>query len=836
VVASEVGADTLQADLSTSEGADSIELPLEIHPFTVPELLTRSGSTQDSVTIPIEVPFNAMPHDTRIDVALSSGVTHSVLEGINQLVQFPYGCVEQTTSRMLPNAVVGRLLNKLDLQAPEIRAALVEYMPVGIQKLYGFQHADGSWGFWHGGRNVYLTTYVLHALTMIDDAGYDIDDGVIERGLDWLDRYLPAEPDATLRAYGAYVMAEAGRADLVQLERLWNEREKLGAFSLAALAIAMDAASANSRTEQALDELVELSVREGDTVYWRADPNTRASWRSMASHPKSTAMALIALVRLRPESALTPMAARWLMEHRQGAGWGSTQATIFAVVALADYMLTSGDPYATYDWAVRLDGEIVAEGRVDEASHSARLEPIVITGDRLTPGAHALTFEKSGYGTLYYTMAARLSLYHDGFEPTVPQGLGIDITRRYDPVDGPAEEQVETPENSAWEVGDVINVRLSVSTSQELWYVLIEDLLPAGFEALNDSLATEAGPGPMGPLPWLWDGYERKEIRDDRVTFFATQLGRGTHHFDYAVRAVTPGRFSARPAVAYAMYRSDVWGRSGSTQVEIAADQVAERPPLLGDFDRDCRLTGFDAHLVADGWAVGGVGRDGGGDAGAGAGGGKGLRDVTGDGRVTVSDVAVARAAGRAGLSCGDAVPPPPGASGAASVRLVAPADLAAHRAIELALVMDDAQDVAGFETTLSWPEGAFSVVGVEVGAAIGAGWDAGGGIGGGGEGVVTSLLPDATRLGPVVDHVDGTSAVRFGGFAETGASAAGETVVAIVRLLPLRAGEVRLELDGTQVIAADGIERDVTARGLSIAPAPWQSVTTVFLPDLRAE
>jgi hypothetical protein len=87
-----------------------------------------------------------------------------------------------------------------------------------------------------------------------------------------------------------------------------------------------------------------------------------------------------------------------------------------------------------------------------------------------------------------------------------------------------------------------------------------------------------------------------------------------------------------------------------------------------------------------------------------------------------------------------------------------------------------------------------------------------------------------------VVDHANGTSSVRFGGFAEAGASAAGETVIAIVRLLPLRAGEVRLELDTTQVIAADGSERDVTARGLSIAPAPWQSVTTVFLPDLRAE
>ena len=450
VVASEVGAGTIQADLSTAEGGDAVELPLEIQPFTVPELITRSGSTRDSVTLPIEVPFNAMPHDTRIDVLLSSGVTHSVLEGTEQLLNFPYGCVEQTTSKMLPNAVVGRLINQLDLAAPEIRTALAEFMPVGIQKLYGFQHPDGSWGFWHGGRNLYLTTYVLHALTMIEAAGYDIDESVLDHGFDWLARTLPFESEPTLRAYGLYVMAEAGRGDLVQVERLWGEREQLDAFALAALAIAMDAASANSRAEQALDLLAEMSAREGDMAFWSADQSRRVSWRSMASNAKSTAMALVALTRLRPESPLAPMAARWLMAHRQGAGWGSTQATIFAVVALSDYMLVSGDPYATYDWQVLLDGEVVAEGRVDEDSHSSRLDPIVITGDRLTPGAHALTFQKSGHGTLYYAMAARMSLYHDGFAPTKPQGLGIDVARRYDPVEG---APAEPPEEREWQVG-----------------------------------------------------------------------------------------------------------------------------------------------------------------------------------------------------------------------------------------------------------------------------------------------------------------------------------------------------------------------------------------------
>jgi uncharacterized protein YfaS (alpha-2-macroglobulin family) len=795
VVASEVGAGTVKASLMTPGGDDALELPFEVQPFTVPELLTESGSTRDRAEVHFALPFNAMPRDTRMDISVSTGVTHSVLEGIDELLGFPYGCVEQTTSKMLPNAVVGRLVNDLDLQAPEIRARLSEFMPVGIQKLYGFQHASGSWGFWQDGRNLYITAYVLHALTMIDAAGFDVDAQVTDRGFAWLEGALRSEPEARLRAYALYVMAEAGRGDAGQVERLWSERNQLDAFSQAAMALALSAARKDSQTELALDTLEAAALREGDTAHWPASLDNLSSWRSMASQEKSTAMALIALVRLRPESALAPMAARWLMENRQGSGWGSTQATVFAVVALTDYMITSGDPYATYDWRVLLDGEPIAAGSANEMNRATRMAPIVITGDQLSPGAHTLSFEKDGEGTLYYSMAARLSIYHDSYEPTEPTGLGIGVTRSYSPVAGPARP-------GGWQVGDVVNVRLTVNSTEDLWYVLVEDLLPAGFEALNDQLATEGGPAAGSGLPWRWDGYERKEIRDDRVSFFATQLARGTHTFDYAVRAITPGRFSARPAVAYAMYRSDVWGRSGSEQVAIAADTLAPRPPLLGDFDRNCKLSDFDARLVADGWADGWA-------AGSG-------RDITGDGLVSVRDIALASR--HTGLVCGDAVPAPPEPAGSSNLHLRAPEELSAHRDFVLELLLADARRVGGFETTLSWPEGAFAVIGLEAG----------------------DLLPDMTLLGPVVGAEVGAEVgargVRIGGFSEVNATAPGEAVLARLRLRPLRSGELRIELSGTQIVDVEGAEHRVTGRGVVLDPVPWSPSSTLYLPGLLAD
>jgi hypothetical protein len=190
-------------------------------------------------------------------------------------------------------------------------------------------------------------------------------------------------------------------------------------------------------------------------------------------------------------------------------------------------------------------------------------------------------------------------------------------------------------------VGDLVNVRLTVDVQEDLWYVLVEDMLPAGLEALNESLATERSrtPKDQPEMPWRWWGYERKEVHDEKVTFFATYLPAGEHVFEYAARAVTPGTFSARPGEAYAMYRPEVWGRTDSARVVISPSAVKSRPPLAADFDRDCRVTEFDKALAADAWGALGA-----------------RRDANRDGRQDVADIAAT--SGAEGGACGAAIPP----------------------------------------------------------------------------------------------------------------------------------------------------------------------------------
>jgi uncharacterized protein YfaS (alpha-2-macroglobulin family) len=115
-----------------------------------------------------------------------------------------------------------------------------------------------------------------------------------------------------------------------------------------------------------------------------------------------------------------------------------------------------------------------------------------------------------------------------------------------------------------------VRVKLSVHVPDESWYVIVEDDLPAGLEGLNERLATTsyvAREYGDEEFSWQKNGYNRKDVLDDRVAFFITQLMPGTHTYSYLARVTHAGTFYAPPAQVYLMYAPEVWGRSGSDEL-----------------------------------------------------------------------------------------------------------------------------------------------------------------------------------------------------------------------------------------------------------------------------
>ncbi len=546
-------------------GGDAVELPLVTRELAVPLYSYTTGHLEGSGDIAVTRPDDALSNSAvTLDVSRSPAGT--LLNGLEYLTGYPYGCVEQTMSRALPNAVVSRAFNRLGIPPP-LELDLDRLVNDSAQRIYAFQHDDGGWGWWFDDdSDPYQSAWVLFGLATMAEAGHEIDPGVIERGAAFLREKLDSA-DPRTRAYMLYSLTVAGELDeegaaaalalLDEAETSLNQR-LLDPYSLAALALALDAAGEPDAAQAAMDKLEAEVQTDGDMAHWATGRDGQYNRKVMASDTRSTAMALSAYVRLRPGDELEPLIVNYLMDRRRGTGWGTTNETAHAVIALTDHLLGAGVGQTTAAYTVLLNGEPLAEGAL---TTGALRDVVEIPLDQLRPGANTVTLAAADGGRLFYTLNERYQAARD----TVEAGGVVSVHRTYlSPDDGKQLESIKA--------GDLVLVRVTARFPQGTRFIIVEDRVPGGLEPLNERLNTtvhDAGSFGIDAYSWHDLGYNYKEIRDGRVTFFVTSQEGFTTSYEYLARATHSGAFTALPAEAWAMYEPEVWGRSASDAIEI---------------------------------------------------------------------------------------------------------------------------------------------------------------------------------------------------------------------------------------------------------------------------
>jgi uncharacterized protein YfaS (alpha-2-macroglobulin family) len=483
--------------------------------------------------------------------------------------------VEQTMSRDLPNAVVGRALYQLGVSDPTLAADLPPMINAGLQRLYGYQHNDGGWGWWYDDQtDAYQTAWVVFGLAVTAEAGYEVDPGVIERGAEWL-REHRGEMDIRTQAYALYSLTAAGYGDLEATRVLAGRLDELDTFSQAALALVLHALEAEREAQDMLDYLAETAIVEEGKVYWAGeDYDGHYYQKTMASSTRSTALALSAFVRVSPGHPFESDIVRWLMGQRRQQGWGSTNETSFAIIALTDHLLAAQEATSQTEWSVELNGETIASGTLGPTEPAVSLE---IPAAEAQAGLNRLRIRQSEGGRLYYVISSRIYLAQEGIEAAGE----IKVTREY--LDLQSGEPVTTAVP-----GQLIRVSLVISMADTGSFIIVEDNLPGGLEALNESLNTTSHVASVDSFEeprYFWQdyGYNQKEVFGDRVTFFITEMGTGRHTFTYVARATHEGEFLVLPAEVSAMYDLSRWGRSASDSLVVSAANDLQAQVLSPD-------------------------------------------------------------------------------------------------------------------------------------------------------------------------------------------------------------------------------------------------------------
>ena len=258
--------------------------------------------------------------------------------------------------------------------------------------------------------------------------------------------------------------------------------------------------------------------------------------------------------------------ARWLVEKQRTGTRLSTQENLFVFYALNEFYNSYGRSEGDFRGKMTLGGKTLLESDFSGASREAKKAEVKVSELDLSGQKDlALRIEKSGAGIMYY--GARMTYAPRQVLPSRDEGIAV--LKRIESLDGTPLEVVPP--------GALVAVTLEVAVPQECLFVVVEDPLPAGLEAVNPTFETESDvyrviledEGPALLKMW-WRGFNHFEMHDDRVLLFADSLPAGVHTHRYLARAVSLGRFVLPGTLAGEMYAPEVFGRSPEKVIRVA--------------------------------------------------------------------------------------------------------------------------------------------------------------------------------------------------------------------------------------------------------------------------
>ncbi|MGZ8516522.1 MAG: alpha-2-macroglobulin family protein, partial [Chitinophagaceae bacterium] len=521
---------------------------ISVRPPSTLQKRTGSGSVAGGSTEKINIGLgDYMPGSTDYNLVVSRSPALELGEHLRYLVQYPYGCTEQTISAAFPQLYYGDLADLMQLNKQNKTNANTNILEA-IRKIKMRQLYNGALTLWDGeGKEDWWTTiYAAHFLLEARKAGFDTDNSLLETMLGYISNKLKNRQTITYFynrtqnkkiapkevTYGLYVLSLAGRSNVPAMNYYKAKPEILAIDSRYLLS----AAYATAGDKKSFTAMLPSAFAGEESV-----PQTGGSYYSDI---RDEAIALNTLIDVDPGNKQIEIMARHVSQKLKSRSWLSTQERAFAFLALGKLARSANRSTAAAE--IKVDGKTVA--KVDGGQWR---------GDRASLKGTNIEIVVKGNGRLYYFWQA------EGISATgayKEEDSYLKVRKRfYDrygkPVTGNSVKQNELI---------IVGISLEKSFSTLIENVVITDLLPAGFEIENPR--TKDIPG----MDWIKDGAAPTslDVRDDRIHFFVDAYSNKQTYY-YAVRAVSPGQYKMGPVSADAMYNGEYHSYNGAGNIRI---------------------------------------------------------------------------------------------------------------------------------------------------------------------------------------------------------------------------------------------------------------------------
>lgn len=614
----------------TDEDSDAMEMkfPVYVHGMLKTESFAGAMKVdQASASLTFNVPNERNPAFSRLEVRYSPTLAMAMVDALPYLADYPYGCTEQTLNRFVPTVITQKVLLDMKLNLAEIRAKRTnlnaqeigndveraagwkrfDHNPVfdeaevasmvkdGMAKLTAMQLNDGGWGWFSGfGEQSWphTTAVVVHGLQVAKSNDAAIVPGVMERGVQWLVNYQNQQVQMLKNAASKtnpwkekadnvdalvyMVLVDGAHDNRAMRDFLYRDRNDLAVYSKAMVALACHKINDFEKRDMLIKNCDQYLVQdaENQTAYLKL-PENNYWWCWYGSDVEAMGYYLKLLALTDPKSEKASGLAKYLVNNRKHSTyWNSTRDTAIVIEALADYIRASGENNPDISVEVLVDGKSKKTVSISAANLFSYDNKLVMTGDEITTGQHKVEFRKQGNGPLYFNAYATNFTMEDDITKA---GLEIKVNRKFyklKEVDKKVSvsgsrgqavkqnvekyERTELNSGDTLKSGDLVEIEMEIDSKNDYEYILFEDMKAAGFEPM------ELRSGYNGN-----DMHAYMELHDERVCFFVRALARGKHSVSYRMRAEIPGKFSALPTKASAMYAPELKANSDEIKLNI---------------------------------------------------------------------------------------------------------------------------------------------------------------------------------------------------------------------------------------------------------------------------
>ncbi len=467
---------------------------------------------------------------------------------LKYLVGYPYGCVEQTTSKLFPQLYFEDLAKLVD---PHLfrTTTPVYFVQEGIRKLESMQLSNGSLSFWPGGTysNWWGTVYAANFLVEAKKAGFNVSDNVLSSLLDYIAQrakerktydYVSYDHNSkTIRKiarkeiiYSLYVLADAGRGDIATMN-YYKSKPAL---------VSNDCKYLLAGAYALMDDWP--SYYEVVPKNYVPEETDRLTGGCFDSGARANAIMLNVLLEVDPSNKQIPFIIKHLTQM-MGAIY-STQDRSFAFLALGKAAKLGAEHKEDVD--VYTDGKKVGEYTGNDITLN------------LNPDAKSIMLKGSKQGTVYYFYNIR------GVKKGKVKEFDSHLKVRRTYYDYETGNEIV---NGRFYQGQLVICKISLTGGEvSADNIVITDLLPSGFEIDNPRLSET----PQLSVKYSGNmNVQYMDIRDDRLLLFTSAERNKLETFYYLIRVVNKGRFTLPVISAEAMYDGEIGSISSAGVVNV---------------------------------------------------------------------------------------------------------------------------------------------------------------------------------------------------------------------------------------------------------------------------